>query len=164
MHAHTQSHRFAHAVLGASLLSLLASASAVAGTCPPDKIGKNALAGAPTMPSGVTDRELASIDLTKEKVKLNQRRLRLRHMTIQPGGVVPLHSHADRPALIMVDSGELYEYSSQCREPLLHKAGDISREAQGTLHWWKNTGTAPVELTIADIVNDGKPDPRKDGM
>ena len=55
----------------------------------------------------------------------------MRHMTIAPGGVVPLHSHEDRPALIMVNSGEIYENSSKCAEPILHKAGDIAREFAG---------------------------------
>lgn len=130
---------------------------AQAGQCPADKLAANALPGAATAPVGVTDTELAAIDLSKENVRLDQRRLRMRHMTIAPGGIVPFHSHEDRPALIMVNSGEIYEYNSKCSVPILHQAGDIAREALGTKHWWKNTGTQPVELTIADIVNDKKP-------
>jgi quercetin dioxygenase-like cupin family protein len=117
----------------------------------------NALAGAPTAPVGVVDTELASVNLAGENVKLAQRRLRLRHMTIAPGGIVPLHSHEDRPALIMVNSGEIYECNSKCAVPILHKAGETAREFMGTKHWWKNSGSQPVDLTIGDIVNDGKP-------
>lgn len=142
-------------LIAATALALAGSAHA--GECPADKLAANNLPGAATAPVGVTDTELASIDLSKENVKLDQRRLRMRHMTIAPGGVVPLHSHEDRPALIMVNSGEIYEYSSKCNAPILHKAGDISREFLGTRHWWKNVGSAPVELTIADVVNDKKP-------
>jgi len=146
----------------AAALTFAAAGIAHAGQCPADKVAANALAGAPTMPVGVSDTELASIDLAKENVKLDQRRLRMRHMTIAPGGVVPFHSHEDRPALIMVTSGEIYEHNSKCAMPILHKAGDIAREFLGTQHWWKNTGTQPVELTIADIVNDRKPETMKD--
>lgn len=128
-----------------------------AGQCPADKLAANDLPGAATAPVGVVDTELASIDLAKENVKLDQRRLRLRHMTIAPGGIVPMHSHEDRPALIMVNSGEIYEYNSKCSVPILHKAGDVAREFMGTKHWWKNTGTVQVDLTIGDIVNDKKP-------
>jgi quercetin dioxygenase-like cupin family protein len=128
-----------------------------AGQCPADKVAANDLPGAATAPVGVVDTELASIDLAKENVKLDQRRLRLRSMTIAPGGVVPMHSHEDRPALIMVNSGEIFEYSSKCAVPILHKAGEVAREFMGTKHWWKNTGTQPVNLTIGDIVNDKKP-------
>jgi hypothetical protein len=81
-----------------------------------------------------------------------------------PVGVVPLHSHEDRPALIMVNSGEIFEHSSKCAVPILHKAGDVAREFMGTRHWWKNSGTQPVDLTIGDIVNDKKPATMKEKM
>lgn len=146
---------FATALIAAAAIA--AAGAAQAGECPADKRAANALPNAPTMPVGVVDMELASIDLAQENVKLNERRLRMRHMTIAPGGIVPLHSHEDRPALIMVNAGEIYEHSSKCAVPILHKAGDIAREFMVTRHWWKNTGSKPVELTIADIVNDHKP-------
>ncbi len=142
--------------------ALTCAALAHAGQCPTDKLAANTLANAPSAPAGVTDTELASIDLAQENVKLDQRRLRLRHMTVAPGGVVPLHSHEDRPALIMVTSGEIVEHNSKCSVPVLHKAGDIAREFLGTQHWWKNMGSQPVELTIADLVNDKKPETMKD--
>jgi len=108
--------------------SLAVAGGAHAGECPAGKAAANALPNAPSAPVGVTDTELASVDLSKENVKLEQRRLRLRHMTIAPGGIVPLHSHEDRPALIMVNSGEIYENSSKCAVPILHKAGDVARD------------------------------------
>ncbi|MDY7574624.1 cupin [Actimicrobium sp. CCI2.3] len=145
-------------------LTLAVCANAFAAGCPSGKEGNNALPGAPTAPAGVTDTELAAIDLSKENVKLSERRLRLRKMTIAPDGIVPLHSHADRPALIRVDSGEIVENNSKCTVPILHKAGDIAKEFLGTRHWWKNDSGKPVELTITDIVNDKKADPMKDMM
>src|SRR3954471_3656098 len=142
----------------ASAAALIIAAPAYAGECPAGKTGDNPLPGAATAPVGVMEDELASIDLSKENVKLAERRLRLRHMEIQPGGIVPLHSHADRPALIMVNAGEIFEYSSKCLVPISHKAGEIARESNGLMHWWKNEGNVVVVLTIADIVNDKKPD------
>lgn len=153
---------FRLSIAGLALASL--AGTTLAGECPADKVMANALNGAATAPVGVTDTELASIDLAKENVKLNQRRLRMRHMTIAPGGIVPFHSHEDRPALIMVTSGEVYEHSSKCGVPILHKAGEISKEFLGTRHWWKNSGSVPVELTIADIVNDKKPETMMEHM
>jgi len=150
--------RATRSLLVASLLSLALAAPAFAGECPKDKSGSNPLPGAATAPVGVTEMELASIDLSKENVKLSERRLRYRHMEIQPGGIVPLHSHADRPALIMVNQGQIFEYSSKCTVPIVHKAGEIARESNGLMHWWKNEGNVVVVLTIADIVNDKKPD------
>ena len=150
--------RAVRSALVAGLLSLAIAAPALAGGCPADKVGNNPLAGAAKAPVGVAEMELAYVDLGKEAVNLPQRRLRYRHMEIQPGGVVPLHSHADRPALIMVNQGQIFEYSSQCTVPILHKAGEIARESNGLMHWWKNEGSVVVVLTIADIVNDRKPD------
>jgi quercetin dioxygenase-like cupin family protein len=154
----TRSRSIVCSTLLAGLLSLAGVSSAQAGECPADKAGANPLNGAAKAPVGVTEMELISIDLSKEKVNLPERRLRFRHMEIAPGGVVPLHSHSDRPALIMVNAGQIYEYSSQCTVPLLHKAGEIAKESNGLTHWWKNEGNVTVVLTIADIVNDKKPD------
>lgn len=160
-------HRAARATQSAlvvSLLALFAATPAFAGECPANKVGANPLAGAPTKPVGVKDMEIASIDLAGENVKLSQRRLRMRQMEIAPGGIVPLHDHADRPALIMVVEGEIYENSSKCLTPILHKPGEVSREFLGVMHWWKNSGTKTVKLTIADIVNDKKPETMMDHM
>ena len=150
--------RATHSALFGTLMSLLVATPALAGECPADKAGANALANAPMAPVGVMEMELSSIDLAKENVNLPERRLRFRHMEIQPGGVVPLHSHADRPALIMVNQGQIFENSSKCTVPILHKTNEISREFLGVKHWWKNEGNVVVVLTIADIVNDKKPD------
>ena len=142
----------------ASAVALIVAAPRFRRRMPGGQGGRQPAGRCATAPVGVMENELASIDLSKENVKLDQRRLRFRHMEIQPGGIVPLHSHADRPALIMVNAGEIYENSSKCLVPILHHAGDISREYLGTQHWWKNEGKTTVVLTIADIVNDHKPE------
>ena len=129
--------------------------TAMAGECPADKIvadGKGQPMGA-TEPKDVTDNVLAMIDLSKENVKANDHQFRMRQLVIQPGGVVPWHSHADRPALIYVVSGEITEYASTCAIPLVHKAGEVSVDA-GRSHWWQNTGKKPVVLISADILHD----------
>jgi uncharacterized RmlC-like cupin family protein len=63
------------------------------------------------------------------------RELRFRKLTIAPGGVVPWHSHADRPALIYVAEGEIHEFASNCSAPIVQKAGDLRRETSGVSHW-----------------------------
>ena len=138
----------------AAAAALFTTLAVQAGECPADKVAANALAGAAMAPVGVTDTELAWIDLGQENVKLSQRRLRLRHMTIAPGGVVPLHSHADRPALIYIISGKMTEYASNCSVPIVHTAGDVARETSQTAHWWKNTGSKTAVLISADILHD----------
>jgi quercetin dioxygenase-like cupin family protein len=131
----------------------LATGLAFAGECPADKRvadGKGQKAGA-TMPSGVTDVVRASTDLAKEPAAIKGRQFRLRQLDLQPGGVVPWHSHNDRPAMIYIVSGEVEEYASNCAVPIVHRAGDVAPEKNGTSHWWKNTGSTPAVLISVDL-------------
>jgi len=121
---------------------------AIAGQCPTPAM--NELANAPTMPKGVTDTVIGAIDLGSE-IDVSGRQLRTRRLVVQPGGIVPLHSHKDRPALIYTVSGSITEYSSACGAPIQHKAGDISREADGLSHYWINHGKVPAVLLSSDV-------------
>jgi quercetin dioxygenase-like cupin family protein len=134
--------------------SLFISTAAFAGGCPADQQKANVRAPDATPASGVTDTTLGAIDLANETIAANDRQLRFRKLTIEPGGVVPWHSHDDRPALIFVAEGEIYEYASNCAVPILHKAGEIRAETKGTSHWWKNTGDKTVVLYVGDVLHD----------
>lgn len=134
----------------ALLASIALSTPALAGDCPAGKDAPNALAGAPTMPKDVTDTVIGSVDLGLE-IGVEDRQLRTRRLVVQPGGIVPLHSHTDRPALIYTLSGTITEYRSSCSVPIVHTAGDIAREADGISHYWINHGTAPVVLLSSDV-------------
>jgi quercetin dioxygenase-like cupin family protein len=145
---------------GLAAATAFAGAFAVAGTafageCPAGKMAAgfgNPNHGA----QGVTDTVLSSIDLGAEKIKASGYTFRLRRLVVQPGGIVPWHSHAERPAIIYVVSGTILEYASHCTVPIVHKAGEVSKEPVGTSHWWKNTGKVPVVLISADILHDPK--------
>src|ERR1700756_771347 len=139
---------------GALAAALSFTSMAVAGECPADKLKAGVREPVTTPASGVTDTVLASIDLAKEPVKLNDHLQRVRKLVIQPGGVVPWHSHTDRPALIYIIEGEIVEYASNCSAPILHKAGEVRAETQGTSYWWKNLGGKTVPLLSFDILHD----------
>jgi quercetin dioxygenase-like cupin family protein len=131
----------------------LTAGFAIAGECPADKRvpdGEGQKPG-PSAPVGVSDVVRASTDLAKEPAAIQGRQFRLRQLDIAAGGVVPWHSHNDRPAMIYIVTGEIYEYSSSCAVPILHKAGDVAPEKKGTSHWWKNAGTTPVLLISVDL-------------
>ena len=127
---------------------------AIAGECPADQMKTDATKNAGHAAKAVTDQVLAQIDLGAEKVALKGHNMRVRKLVIQAGGIVPWHSHGDRPALIYIVSGQVFEYASTCTVPILHKAGEVSRETQATSHWWKNTGKVPVVLLSFDIMHD----------
>jgi quercetin dioxygenase-like cupin family protein len=143
----------AAAFVGAAAIA----AQAQAGTCPVDQMRTGARASGETMPKDVTDNEIGIVPLATEIKGLDNRRLRLRRLVVQPGGVVPWHSHTDRPAIIITLSGEMTEYRSDCAVGVVHPAGDVSEEKMGVAHWWKNTGKTEAVLLSADIKNDGDP-------
>jgi len=154
-------HRLVTVIRRAALLGscafgavLLVVSIANAGQCPADKTGANPLDDAAMMPKDVTDNILASTDLTAWQGIQGDRMFRLRRLEIKPGGIVPLHSHGDRPAIIYVVSGEVTEYASNCLVPIVHKAGEVSAESQQVSHWWKNTGGTPAMLLSADLLRD----------
>jgi quercetin dioxygenase-like cupin family protein len=137
--------------LAAAVIAL--TTNAFAGECPAASRvadGKGQAMG-PTQPVGVTDVVRASTDLSKEPARINDRQFRLRELTMTPGGIVPWHSHDNRPAMIYIVSGEVVEYASNCAVPIVHKAGDIAPERNGTAHWWKNTGNTTAVLISVDL-------------
>ena len=138
--------KFAGAAIAAAAAAF--ATPALAGQCATP--GANALANAPTMPKGVTDTVIGSIALGPE-INVDGRQLRTRRLVVQPGGIVPIHSHKDRPALIYTVSGSITEHSSTCSVPIVHKAGDISREADGLSHYWQNHGKVAAVLLSSDV-------------
>ena len=135
--------------IGAGLI-----APAFAGECPANQMRAEATKPVSAAAKGVTDKVLSQIDLAGEKVALKGHLMRVRKLEVQPGGVVPWHSHEDRPALIYIMSGEIHEYASNCAVPILHKAGEVARETHATAHWWKNDGKTPAVLLSFDIQRD----------
>ena len=130
-----------------------AATSAVAGECPADKKvadGQGQKPG-PMAPKDVTDVVRSSTDLSKEPANIKNRLFRLRQLEVKPGGIVPWHSHNERPAMIYIVSGEVVEYASSCAVPIVHKAGDVAPEKNGTSHWWQNTGSTTAVLISVDL-------------
>lgn len=149
--------------VAAAIVALgVATSAALAGECPADKRvadGQGQKPG-PTAPVGVTDVVRASTNLAAEPVAIKGRQFRLRQLEMQAGGIVPWHSHNERPAMIYIVSGEVVEYASNCAVPIMHKAGDVAAEKNGTSHWWKNTGSTKAVLISVDLFpGDAQMDP-----
>lgn len=151
-----------HSCLTASLkssalaLALIAGASVIsvahAGECPAGQMAENAMEAGATMPKDVTDDLISAIDLSPKGDAWKGSQLRMRKLVVQPGGVVPWHSHEARPANIVIVSGAITEYNSNCKVPIEHVAGDVTAEFGDFSHWWKNNGSEPAVLYSADIV------------
>jgi len=134
--------------------TLLGMSAALAGSCPSGQMKADGRQPVAHAGKGVTDTVLAAFNLEKEPANIKERQLRFRKLTIEPGGIVPWHSHGDRPAIIYIAEGEIVEYASNCSVPIVHKAGDIRPETSGTSHWWQNLGSKTVILFVGDVLHD----------
>src|SRR5437870_1557023 len=136
----------------AGALSIVATVAS-AGECPAEKKVADGLGQKPSTAAAkdVTDVVRATTDLSKEPLAQNGRLFRLRQLDVKPGGIVPWHSHGNRPAMIYIVSGEIVEYASNCAVPIVHKAGDVAAERNGTSHWWQNTATTTAVLISVDL-------------
>jgi len=140
-------------IAGAIACASFAASSAQAGECPADQTKPDVRQPVDLKPVGVTDTVIAMIDVDKEQ-GIKDRSLRMRKLVIEPGGIVPWHSHGDRPAIIYITQGEIEEYASNCAVPIVHKAGDVVAETKGISHWWKNLSDGTVVLLSADLLKD----------
>jgi quercetin dioxygenase-like cupin family protein len=105
--------------------------------------------GVPTENKGITVKVLEAIDLGPQFEAMAGRQLRLRLITIEPGGVFGIHDHKDRPATDYVLQGAIVDHrGSNAKE---YGAGTSINEDKNTVHWVENKGTAPAVLVSADI-------------
>ena len=90
------------------------------------------------------------IDLGPEIDGMQGRQLRMRVLTLEPGGVVGLHSHKDRPAVVHLLQGTLTEHKENAAS-VEHQKGAMWGEGKATTHWAENKGNVPAVFVAADI-------------
>lgn len=96
--------------------------------------------------------KLGELDLQKEFPSIGERVMRAREIVIEPGGIVSVHQHDQRPGVAYIIEGEIYENRSDSDEPILRKSGETSFEYSGVIHWWENRSDKPVRALVVDIV------------
>ena len=99
---------------------------------------------------GQAEEVLRSLDLTGELDSGKGRPLRMRRITVQPGGAQALHSHLDRPAVTYMLQGEM-TYHQEGRPDVVIRAGEGVAEGRATTHWGENTGKVPAVWIAVDI-------------
>jgi quercetin dioxygenase-like cupin family protein len=101
--------------------------------------------------TGVTSEILATLDLGQEIEGLAGRQLRMRMVTIEPGGVFgPIHDHIDRPGMVYVLQGAITDHRDGVATE--YGPGVGWPEDRNTTHWLENKGTVrAVEISV-DIV------------
>jgi len=100
---------------------------------------------------GVTVKLLAALDLGPEIEGMAGRQLRMRMVTIEPGGVFgPVHDHKDRPGMVYVLQGTITDHRNGVDTE--YGPGLGWREDKDTMHWLENRGTTPAVEVSVDIV------------
>lgn len=104
---------------------------------------------APAKSSGLAGNLLAEMQLAPEFQATEGRIFRMRRLTLEPGGVVGLHSHDHRPSVEYVMAGTATEF----RDGETHTVtrGDVIAADHTVTHWWRNDGDEPVEILAVDI-------------
>ena len=126
-------------VAAVSVGSLLLSGSLTLGQSnPPDKS------------RGVSRSELATIDLSSELDGFAGRVLRQHRTTIEPGGIIAIHDHVERPEIILVFSGRLTDHQGEATKEYL--AGQSYAVGRKTRHWLENRGTEPAVFIATSVV------------
>ena len=102
---------------------------------------------------GVAVEDLATVDLAGEIEGLEGRQLRMRRVTIEPGGVFgPVHDHKGRPGTVFILQGTITDHRDGVATD--YGPGVGWPEDRNTLHWLENRGTtAAVEISV-DIVGN----------
>jgi quercetin dioxygenase-like cupin family protein len=105
---------------------------------------------------GVTIEHLAAIDLGSEIEGMAGRQLRMRMVTIEPGGVIgPIHDHKDRPGVVYILQGKITDHRNGTSKE--YGPGVGWPEDRNTTHWLENRGKiTAVEISV-DIFNAKQP-------
>jgi quercetin dioxygenase-like cupin family protein len=104
----------------------------------------------PAESKGLSAAPLHSLDLSDEIESVKGRPLRMRKITLQPGGVIGLHSHKDRPAVSYLLQGEV-TYRQEGRPDVVLRPGEGFAEGKATTHWAENRGTVSAVWIAVDI-------------
>ena len=104
----------------------------------------------PTETKGLSAAPLQSLDLSEEFDSVKGRPLRMRMLTLQPGGVLGLHTHRDRPAVSYFLQGEV-TYYQEGKPPVVVGPGQGFAEGKATTHWAENRGAVPAVWIAVDI-------------
>jgi quercetin dioxygenase-like cupin family protein len=117
------------------------------------KIARELGVEGPTETVGIESSEvLGTMSLAGEFAGTENHMLRVRKVTVLPGGQVAVHQHNLRPGAAYVLEGELVEHRNDAKDPLKRSKGAVALEKTGTIHWWKNESSAKAVVLVVDIV------------
>jgi len=95
-------------------------------------------------------KQLDTINLGPEIQGMAGRQFRMRLITVEPGGVLGVHDHKDRPAIDYVIQGALSDHrDTEAKE---YGPGTSIFETKETVHCVENKGPGLAVVVSADIL------------
>ncbi len=116
--------------------------------CPAERVQVNAHTSGEAANVGVTGETIGVIPLASDPTRV----VRLRRLTIAPGGAIGWHDHTAVQGMALMVSGEMVETRNSCRDRMTYRAGDVAREDAATAHSWRNESDAPAVVLTAHVL------------
>lgn len=105
----------------------------------------------PQATRGVSVGTSSTLPLGPQIMRFDGYALRLRTIILQPGAQVGYHSHAKRPVVAYLLSGEYTEHRHG-QAAMTHKPGEQWVEGADVAHWSENRGSEPAVLINVDLL------------
>jgi quercetin dioxygenase-like cupin family protein len=106
----------------------------------------------PTMNKGLDIKLLQANNLGPQIEGMAGRQLRMRTVTVEPGGVLGVHNHVDRPGVVYILKGTVTEHRGD--DVKNYSVGNSWVETKETTHWLENKTKTPVVLLSIDIFKE----------
>ena len=87
----------------------------------------------------------------KATIGLEGYTLRMRSITVMPGGQIAQHSHADRPGIVTMVDGTWVEGKPGGEDVYSAEAYGTFQENEDTIHWIYNRTDTPATALVCDI-------------
>jgi quercetin dioxygenase-like cupin family protein len=116
--------------------------------CPAGRVQANAHREGFGAQSGVVGEDIAFTPLASDPT----RALRLRRITVEPGGVIAWHEHTALQGMALIISGEITERRNSCLDEMIYRAGDVAMEDAATAHSWRNDSDEPTVILVSHLV------------
>ena len=107
----------------------------------------------PTEHEGVSVTPLGALPEASLKIQLGMSgyEMKLREVTVMPGGAIKKHSHATRPGLVQTISGSWIEVKNDKETEYSATLKKALVEDKDTVHWLYNKGDVPAVAIVCGL-------------
>lgn len=116
--------------------------------CPAARTRANAHTNGEPETVGLVGENIGIVPLASDPTRV----VRLRRLTIAPGGAIGWHDHSAVQGMALMVSGEMVETRNSCLDRMTYRAGDVAREDAGTAHSWRNESDKPAVVLVAHVL------------